>query len=292
MQINIQVQGVQEAQRRAAQVPRQARYAAANALNGAAFKAREDWQEQMRRVFDRPTPYVLNSIYVGKKATPDSLQAWVYPRDIGGKGVDPNKVLVAEVFGGPRRAKRFEVQLQRAGYLPAGYAAVPARWVTTDPEAADGFGGVRGSFIRRLLSYLQAFTSAGFDGNMSQRRRAQLSGQGRWVNGRFYGAHTKVGASRQGAAAYRGGVQYFVSRGQGEVTGRGSWKHGQHQHLARGIWQRTGLYGAVVKPVFLFVPLPRYRARLSLRELGERAMAEHFPALFEQAFQRAMATAR
>lgn len=87
-------------------------------------------------------------------------------------------------------------------------------------------------------------------------------------------------------------MEYFVSRGRGEFTGRGSWKRGQQQHLRAGIWQRTGLYGADVKPVFLFTRMPRYRQRLNLQALAERAMGVHFPPLFEAAFRRAMETAR
>lgn len=294
MHITVQVRGVEQAQRRVAQVPKQARFAAAGALNDAAFVARDEWVALMQRVFDRPSPYVTSSIWVGKRATASDLSAWIYPRDNGGKGVDPEKVLLAEAHGGVRRPKRFEVALQHAGILPRGLAAVPATWVTVDPTTADGFGGVKGSFITRLLSYLQAFTTSGFMANMSDRRKAQLSGRGRWINGRFYGAHTKKGQTREGAHAVRqGGVEYFVSRGKGEkFTGRGSWKHGQEQHLPAGIWQRTGLYGAVVKPVFLFTRMPRYSARLELRALAERARTETFPPRFAERFRRAMETAR
>jgi hypothetical protein len=152
---------------------------------------------------------------------------------------------------------------------------------------------VKGSFIVRLLSVLQAFGEQGYRANMTARNIAKLSGKGRWVNGRFYGAQTKKGSGRQGAMALRqGGVEYFVSRGKGEFTGRGSWKSGQQQHLPAGIWQRSGLYGADVKPVFLFTRMPRYVARLNLPEIAQRAMGEHFPAAFSARLQRALATAR
>lgn len=292
MQLNIEVQA-QRAQRLVAQIPRQARFAGAQALNGAAFQLRADWRAEMARVFDRPKPYVLDSIWVGRKARPDSLQAWVYPRDAGGKGVDPEKSLLAEVFGGRRRAKRFEVALQRAGILPPGFAAVPARWLVADPASGDGHGGVNGPFIVRLLSYLRAFGEQGYRANMTDKGRAKVSGRGRWIDGRFRGAHTKAGASGRGAYAYRkGGVDYFVSRGRGEYTGRGSWQNGQQQRLAAGIWQRTGTHGSDLKPVFLFTPLPRYRVRLQLAELAQQAMTVHLPSLYAAAFQRAMESAR
>lgn len=274
MQLHLQIQGLQEAQRRIAQVPRQARFAAALALNDAAFGLREDWREEMRRVFDRPTPYVVDSIWVGKKARPDSLQAWVYPRDRGGKGVDPEKVLLAEVFGGVRRPKRFEVALRRAGVLPGNMAAVPAGWVTSDPTTSDSFGNVKGSFIVRLLSQLRAFGEQGYRANATDRSRARLAKRRR---------------SERGFVTIQG-VEYFVSRGRGEYATRRAAS--QRQTLPAGIWQRRGIHGSDVKPVFLFTRMPRYRVRLPVRQLAERALGERFPAAFSARFQRAMETAR
>jgi hypothetical protein len=298
MQLNIQVDS-SRAQRLVTSVPRQARFAAAQALNGAAFQSRLDWQAQIRAVFDRPTPFIEQSIWVGKRATREDLHAEVGPRYYGGKSVDPEKVLLAEAFGGVRRPKRFEVALRRAGVLPQNMAAVPARWVTTDPATADGYGGVKGSFIVRLLSYLQAFGEVGYRANMTLANRKKLSGQGRWANGRFYGAHTKVGASGAGVAAFRqGGVAFFVSKGRGSsvVTRRqaaaGRFGDGHDQHLPAGIWQRSGAGGFDVKPVFLFTRMPRYRVRMDLVALADRARNEHFPPLFDAAFRRAMETAR
>ncbi len=289
----MQLQGLQQTQQRVANLPKQMRYAGANALNSAAFKLREDWGGQIARVFDRPTPYIQNSPRVTRMARPDALQAWVAPAYQGGKGVEPAQVLAAEVFGGPRRLKRFEVAFQRKGILPGGMAMVPATWLLADPAAGDGFGGIKGSFIVRLLSYLQAFGEQGYRANMTDKNRAKLSGRGRWVNGRFYGANTKTGAGGQGAMAMRqGGVEYFVSRGRGEFSGRRSWKNGQQQHLPAGIWQRSGIYGAVVKPVFLFTRMPRYTVRLDTAALAQRAMQVHLPPLYRAALQRALATAR
>lgn len=294
MNLNIQVQGIAALQRRVANMPKQMRYAGSVALNFAAAKLSDDWKAEIGRVFDRPTPYVQNSPRVTRYAKPETLQAWVAPAYPGGKGVDPDKVLLAEVFGGARRAKRFEVAFRRAGVLPQNMAMVPASWLLADPAAGDGHGGIKGSFITRLISYLQAAgTIHGNNANMTAKRRAKLSGKGRWISGRFHGAHTKKGSSGAGSMAVRqGGVEYFVSKGRAEFTGRGSWKHGQQQHLRAGIWQRTGLYGADVKPVFLFTRMPRYQVRLKTADLAARAMQVHLPPLYRAALQRALETAR
>lgn len=292
MQLGVDTRGLDRLRQRIANLPQQVRFAAAQALNSTAFQVRADLQTEMRRAFDRPTPWLIDSAWVGKRATPSDLEAWVYLRNRGGKSIDPANVVRAQVYGGQRRNTRAERALQAAGILPRGMAMVPATWVR-EGQHGDGHGGVKGSFYVQLLSYLQAFGEQGYRANMSQRRRLQLSGRGRWVDGRFHGAHTKRGQGRKGAYAYRqGGVDYFVSRGRGEFTGRGSWKHGQKQHLAAGIWQRSGIYGAVVKPVFLFVRMPAYSRRLQYWEQGANAMRQVFPGQFSAALARAVATAR
>ena len=107
----VTLQGLSGAQKRVRDLPRQIRFGAARALNESAFKVRDAIVLGMRRAFDRPTPFILKSPWVGKQATRESLEAWVYPRDPGGKSVDPANVLRASVTGGPRRQKRFEVAL-------------------------------------------------------------------------------------------------------------------------------------------------------------------------------------
>jgi hypothetical protein len=290
--VAIELQGLKRAQDRLrGSLPRQLQFGASRALNDVAYKVREAMVQGMRQAFDRPTPYILKSPWVGKTATRDSLEAWVYPRDVGGKSVDPSKVLRASVAGGQRRLKRFEIALQRAGILQPGLAAVPAPRIVTGREG-DGYGGVRGPFIVRLLSYLQAFGEQGYRANMTERNRLRLSGRGRW-EGRFIGAQTKRYAASRGAMAYRqGGVEYFVSKGRGQYTGRGSWKNGQRQHLAAGIWERSGLRGASVKPVFYFRAIPSYQARLPLKDIGDQVVVKHLPAAIQQRTDEAVRTAR
>lgn len=269
-------------------VPRQVRFAAAGAINDVAFQVPPELRAEASRVFDRATPWVLSSFWVGKRAQADSLQAWIYPRDPGGKSVDPADVLRAEVFGGSRKSKRMERAFERAGLLPRGLAMVPGA-----AAPRDAYGNVPAGFIVQLISYFQAFGEQGYRANMSERRRGRLSGRGKWADGRFVAAGTRAYAKAKGAMAYRqGGVEYFVSRGRGEFTGRGSWKHGQQQHLPAGIWSRTGLYGAVVKPVFLFVRTPRYGKRLDMGGVVQRVAQAGLPARFAARLDQALKTAR
>lgn len=267
---------------------KQERYAVVVALNGTAFAIRDKIVEVMRRVFDRPTPYVLKSVLV-RKATRENLAVEVYIDFYGGgKAVAPEKILLAEVFGGQRRNKRAELALQRAGLMLPGMVMVPAAAAPTD-----GYGNVPGSFIVRLLAYFKTLGEEGYSGNMTDRSRAKLSGKGRWVNGRFVPATAKGYDAKAGAAAYRkGGVEYFVSHGKGERTGKGAWKNGGTQRLPAGIWQRTGLHGAVVRPVFLFVRLPSYAVRLRFFDIARELAALQFPLRLDAAREFAHRTAR
>lgn len=169
-----QVQGLDRLRSRVAGLGKQVRYASARALNSAAFDVRLAVQDKMRQVFDRPTSYILRSIWVDR-AEPARLEARVRPRYLGGKGVDPAAVLQAEVLGGQRRNTRAERALQAAGILPRGFAMVPAKWVAESATHGDGNGNVKGSFIVRLLAYFNAFGEQGYRANMNDRGRKRLA---------------------------------------------------------------------------------------------------------------------
>lgn len=262
--------------RRLEQHPKQQAFAAMRALNDAAFAARRAEQVAMRAVFDRPTPYVLNSVLV-RQASRDKLVASVYVDFFGpGKAPPPERVLQAEVFGGARALKRAERRLQAVGLLPPGMAMVPTRQLLSDTSKVDAYGNVRGTFIRRLLSYFQAFREAGYQGNMSAATRKRLARRGRG----------------DGGFARINGVEYFVSRGKGTWFGARGWRGGRAQHLPAGIWQRRGTHGSDIQPLFLFVRLPSYAVRLRFHDVAERAVERTFRAAFARHLQRALETAR
>ncbi len=251
---------------------RQQRFAAVGAINEVLFQARAELQAEMQRQFPTVTPYVRRSVVV-QRADKDKVHGLVQidPLGAGGKGIPPEKVMAAEVYGGRRRAKRFEVAFQRAGLLPQGFGMVPARDLPRD-----AYGNVRPSFVVQLISYFRAFSEQGYRANMTDKRRRQLARRDR---------------NERGFSRIRG-VEYFVSRGRGEFTGRGSWRGGQQQHLPAGIWARSGIHGSDVRPVFLFVPLPRYPARYRFHEVADRVVREAFPRVFGRRLEAALATAR
>lgn len=214
----------------------QARGAYAKAINDTAFQVRRVMQAEIRSVFDRPTAYIVSSPRV-VMATPKDLTASIAPTYMGGKGIDPQKILQAQEFGGARRDKRSEAALRRAGILPVGYfTTIPA---TPYPGSDDGRGNVRGSFLVQLISYFQASGEQGYKANMTDRRKRAINKGTTKMQGR----------------------RYFVAYG--------ALRSGKTSHLAPGIWAASGTYGVDVKPVLMFVKMPTYRPRLSMERVSK-----------------------
>lgn len=244
MQLKLEIQGLEKVQKQLQKLGQTGlKAAAAKALNDVAFKARKAMQDEMQSVFQSPTPYILRSVQV-EKATPESLTATVAPTYMGGKGVDPQKILLAEVEGGPRRDKRSEKLLRSAGILPAGYqTAIPREHF---PGSDDGRGNLRGPFMVQLISYFQAFGEQGYRANMTDKRKSKLANRGVSANG------------------YKtiNGFVYFVAYGR--------LRSGPTSHLAPGIWAKSGIHGSNVKPVLMFVRSPSYAPRLSLEKIIQK----------------------
>jgi hypothetical protein len=107
-------------------------------------------KQEMARVFDRPTPFTLSSIYV-IPSTKYNLTAVVGIKDSAAKGTPASKYLLAEIEGGPRHAKRSEKALQFRGLLPAGMWAVPGPGVDLDP-----YGNISRGTMTAILNALRA----------------------------------------------------------------------------------------------------------------------------------------
>jgi len=125
-------------------------YAVSTALTRTAQRAaKEDLPAEMRRVFDRPTPYTLNSLFV-KPSTAFTLSARVMVKDTAGTGVVPEKFLQPEVEGGGRGQKGMEKALRYAGILRSGERVVPSH-----DMKLDAFGNVPGARVRSILASVE-----------------------------------------------------------------------------------------------------------------------------------------
>lgn len=264
MKFGIRVEGLEQlraVERGLGVLASQARDVSAKALNDVAFAVQEEMRQELRRVFDRPTPYIANSPKVAK-ASASSLQAFVAPTagradrlpTTGSKaGVDPQQILQAQTFGTARADKKSEVLLRRWGYLPRGYQTVlPA---VPFPGSEDGHGNIRGPFLQQVLSYLQLYYLEGAGANMTAQSRANV---------RRYGRAKAPGVRTQRKHAMQPflGRHYFISQGR---------YRDQTAHLPMGIFASVGVgKNKQVKAVLLFAKVRRYQRRLDLDALVQR----------------------
>lgn len=246
MEIKIEIKGLEKIAEKISKISgEEFQRATASALNDAAFAVRTEVQKEMESAFDRVTPYIMKSVRVNK-ATSSNLVATVEPTYMGGKGVDPQKILLAEVEGGGRRDKRSEKALRRVGILPNGYVTVIPR--DPFPGSDDGRGNIRGPFMLQLLTYFAAMGEQGYRANMTAKRKGKLAAYGKTESG------------------YKtiNGVVYFVS--YGKLRG---------QHLHPGIWAKKGIHGVNVSPVLMFVKAPTYAIRLNFDEVLKKSDAQN-----------------
>lgn len=153
-------------------------YATSTALTRVAKIAQtKDLPAEMNRVFDRPTPYALNSLFV-KPASVDNLSARVMVKDQAATGIVPERFLLPEVAGGLRGEKRVERALRFGGWLHAGERIIPAR-----DMPRDAFGNVSGPKIKAILTQLEKPS-----GRSTRRGRGgKLVSVGRYADGLFAG---------------------------------------------------------------------------------------------------------
>lgn len=125
-------------------------FATALALTRTAQFVQRKESEEIGRVFDRPTPFTRNSIFI-RPATKSNLSAEVLIKDESFKAVAPIKWLAPQVYGGFRQAKRFEDLLRARGILPSGQFLIPAVGAKLD-----SYGNVSRGQIQQILSQLGA----------------------------------------------------------------------------------------------------------------------------------------
>ena len=168
--------------------------AMATALTRTAVAARNEVKREMVRVFDRPTPFTLNSLWIqtatGNASTAGQdripvpgdnvntrtvrsryLEAMVYVKDDLAGGGLAKPYLLPQVEGGSRPIKRFEKLLQDAGAMPRGWFAIPG-----NGARLDRFGNMRQSQIVEILSRFRAFQLAGSTQNRTARSTKRRAG--------------------------------------------------------------------------------------------------------------------
>lgn len=135
---HIDVRGSQEVARMMATIPKRASRAAEMALDATAQAIRDEIKATMPKVFDRPTPYTLNSLQI----TPThrhNMKASVWFKEPKRMG---QHYLVPQVEGGRRELKGFERALGTAQHVPGKAAKL------------DRYGNIKGKDIVQILSVL------------------------------------------------------------------------------------------------------------------------------------------
>lgn len=164
-------------------------YAISEAINKTAENAKAEIVQEMHRVFEAPTQWTLNSLYVkyGNKRNPG---ATVRAKNRSSKGPAPVNWLIPETEGGQRKYKRMEKALQHLGMLPPGMMLYPTKYADIDAN-----GNVSSGQVIQILSYLKAFGT------------------------RDFGPVNKPGQQKKEAKL---GHAYFVGKPKGKIAG--IWK--------------------------------------------------------------------
>lgn len=140
-------------------------FATSLAMNRTGELARKTLVTTMKSVFDRPTPFVLNSTFV-KNSTKNRLQITIGHKELNGKGRPSSAYLQAEIEGGIRKRRASEHALNN--YY------VPSRNMPLDQ-----YGNIPGGQIKKLLSELGlSENSSGFTSNRSTNSAARQKRKG------------------------------------------------------------------------------------------------------------------
>lgn len=174
------------------------------ALNDAAFATRAAEQGEMRRVFDRPTPFVLNQVFV-QKSTAKNLVAQVGHTDR--QGASPtrwDRTLSPHIEGGDRRLKGSEQWLRAKGMLPAGWFAVPGSGMPLN-----AYGNPKPSEYSKLLSWVRAYSGRASRINRG-RRRNTTSRAGAAYFPVYVGSRIKAGIYKRASNGSVVPILFFV----------------------------------------------------------------------------------
>lgn len=162
---------------------RQLPFAIALTLTRVAQAVRAAEVAEMNRVFDRPTPFTLRSLYLTAASKRDaSPRAEVYFKDLRVTG--PGHYLEPQVYGGTRPAKRFEQRLRAAGVIASDEFLVPGERVPKDK-----YGNPKPGQIVKMLADLRAL-------NPGDNTKNATAGVNRWFVGVPGQRRTTIGTAR------------------------------------------------------------------------------------------------
>ncbi len=268
-------------------------------LSDAAYKIRSVLQTEMKARFDRPTPFVLNSIYVKKAIAKGTT---IEPAEVGIKGksqsvaVTPAHVLHAQVAGGKRKQKRSEILLSKL-MPPSMTQMVPGAGAPRDAH-----GNVPGAYLQKVFSALQAqfdaTSNSVLPGSTGLRKRdllnaakverktggAQVGRNGRLKQGlRGYGTEAQaylIGRqSRKDKKGNQMGSNFFVGRSKANKGGSEQrivyefdWVQKPGKRRPNNPNPEPVLVKGNIRPVLIFTRGQTYRVQLPMQQIAQGVM--------------------
>jgi hypothetical protein len=241
-------------------VTKQVRYGAGLGLANTGREVKQAEQDEIRRVFDRPTRYTQNAPYLSVSKDRLAAEVWLKGSSRGDAagaaqataGASRGHYLEPQIFGGGRQHKRFEELLHGQHVLPAGWYAIPGPGARYDRN-----GNMKPAQIVEILSAFRAFVLAGSSMNRTDRSEARRQ--------------TKL-------------KRYFVSHPRTPQRARNGGR------LPFGVYER--FRDGRIKTILRFVPRVSYRQRFDFFRVGRTVVDQRLVPNIEAGIQRAFATAR
>lgn len=232
--IEITAKGIADVDRMLAAFPKQASRALELSLDGTAREIKKDVQAEMRRVFDRPKPFTINSLKLTLTQNHNMLASVWF--------LEPKRMkqhyLVPQVEGGQRNLKGHEYAIGLGRLAPTKIGA-----------RLDAYGNVSTGQIRQMMSVFgKAEVSAGYMANMTARSARRNTKERDYV----------IIDRRQRGHLPLGVYQRFAQAGR-EIDAKTARKFGTRGSKAYQMGRSKGKWQSItrargLRPVLLAVP--------------------------------------
>lgn len=152
--MDIKIIGIKELSEKLKGMEKTIQLATNRAIKDTAFEARTEVQAEMRKVFDRPTPWAIDTVRVDaskkegmdRSRRNDVVIGLTSTRNNTASKWKSPEFAKPQVEGGERGIKRIERILRSAGILPSGMSVAPAKeaWL-------DQYGNLNGQEINQII---------------------------------------------------------------------------------------------------------------------------------------------
>ena len=248
--ITIKAEGIDDLLASLKGLERQIPYALANGVNAVARRVKAAATYRMQAAFDRPTPFVMNSLRLTPAKAPRNVEASVWFKDPPNLS-QKDHFLLPQVEGGRRPLKPFEMGL-------GGRFVMPAGWMRAG-NGLDLYGNLGRGQITKLLS-----ASGGFHGSLRMNRttgrnKADLFRLTKQRGKLMPGIYQRVTGDEAGGRMGR----YLLARGLGAKKSELNKRY-------------RSMYSRGIRPVVVFPDkAPTYRQRFDFYGIAQKVTDAH-----------------